>query len=594
MSTTSRRVHRKARVAGLLVLTVTALVAGCASVPTSGPVRSGGGDGDRRAAAGIDVRAGAPRPGAQPVSIVNDFIDAMATSTDIARQYLTQAAAATWPAKPGITVYDGSDASLKKLPNQSVLLDARPVATLDDRGTWRNAVPGPPIHMDFGLVREKNEWRISQPPPQLQVPLDQLRNVYAPRSLYFFTAPKPDVLVQDLVYLPVLASAGQDATLMVRALVAGPTAILGAAAETAVPEATEVVSVPVDADGIATVAFNDGIAGLDPELRVRLAAQLAWTLSQVPGVRSLKVTMNGAPYEIESTTEPQDIAHWQNLYSQLGRERGRLYLLDGGGKIFAVDDVEAVLNSAAATTPLDVLPRKPHESIAIDIDAKTIAVFTGDNVMTGSLTKPDATFKAVGTYGDVLPMSFDKDGSLWIVDHPDQARIQMRPAEGSKTIDVQAGSLTGRHLKALRVSRDGVRVVAILDDQGHDKLVLGTITRNEHSAVISGAHTVPVDFTRLLDVGWSGPTKLTLVGAKGNGPSQLEELNVDGSEQAPIPAGTVESKDGPVTFDPVGVAVSPDKDSLLLVRNRTGEVLVQDRDLSWRLLVRNGTPVYAS
>ena len=73
----------------------------------------------------------------------------------------------------------------------------------------------------------------------------------------------------------------------------------GAAIRTGLRAAREAgfdVAVTVDADGIATVALNDRVAGLGPDQRLKLAAQFAWTLRQV-GVLKLKITSAGQPYE---------------------------------------------------------------------------------------------------------------------------------------------------------------------------------------------------------------------------------------------------------------------------------------------------------
>jgi hypothetical protein len=589
---------RRARAIVVLLTVVAALVAGCASVPTSGPVRSGGGTGDRRGDAPVAFRADRPRPGSPPLAVVNDFIVAMLTSVDTAKLYMTAKAAADWQPAQGITLFDGSDQNALRLTaDKSVRLDAPLVARLDSRGRWANADSSVRATFDFDLVQEHGEWRVSAPPKGLLVPEQQFISVYQARSLYFFT-PKLDVLVPDLVYLPVLSSGVQEATVLVQALLAGPTATLGDAVQTVAPPGTQVVSVPVDADGVATVALNDKVAGLEPDLRRKLAAQLAWTLDQVAGVEKIRLTVNGAPYEIDGTGEPQTIDSWRNYDAAYGVGAGHLFVRHGKA-VQPVGDVPEVLAGraelGAAVPGLSVYDK---DGLAVDIDGKIGAAFTGDDVLLGELepSKPGLP-ERIPTTGTPVLMSFDKDDNLWIVDrHGDGSRVRVHSPDG-KTTTVEAPRFAHADVTQLRVARDGVRVVGIIHEQRADLLVTGRIVRSDDGISILGVTRIPVAFTRLEDVGWthnqSSVTKLVLLGSDGSGRNQIEQLNVDGSEQAPVQTSSVEGPDAPSVFAPDALAVSPDPDSLLAVHNSSGEVLVQQGDLTWRVLAKNGMPVYA-
>ena len=133
-------------------------------------------------------------------------------------------------------------------------------------------------------------------------------------------------------------------------------------------------------------------------------------------------------------------------------------------------------------------------------------------------------------------------------------------------------------------------MLAIIAGQQRDMLVTGRITRTDRMVEISGVERVPVSFSRLKDAGWSRPTKLVLLGGSG-GLNQMQELNVDGSEAAPIPTTSVQAENAPVVFNLVD-ATAPNAESLLAVRNNSGQVLIRQRDLTWRVLLKAGTPVY--
>src|SRR5215218_10222648 len=72
------------------------LVAGCATVPTKGTIRSGSREGLAPDFGGVGVEAKPPRADAKPLPLVNGFLEAMSDSRafDVAREYMTPAAAA--------------------------------------------------------------------------------------------------------------------------------------------------------------------------------------------------------------------------------------------------------------------------------------------------------------------------------------------------------------------------------------------------------------------------------------------------------------------------------------------------------------------
>ncbi len=568
---------------------VAALLGGCATVPTSGPIRSGGGAGDvGDPAYGVQVQA--PRPGAGARAIVNDFLDAMATSApDVFKQYLTPQAAASWRPDDSVTVFDRA----KQQPIQPetgpdgstlVTLNAPLVATLDTRGGWHGAMRGdPPVKYIFKLIRVKGELRISNPPRNRLVASDLFTSNYRARNLYFFTR-SWDALVPDPVYLPVRTPSGQNATGLAQALLAGPTDRLGDSVNKVAPAGTEVVSVTVDGDGVATVALNDRITGLGPDTRPKLAAQLAWTLRQV-GVLKLKITAAGQPYEIDGTTAEQPVSHWDSYDAAFASRAGRqLYVLSGNSEVAPWDSLDATTDqSPQVSTTFRGLTRLRIESIAVDLEGQNGAAVTDGAVIAGSLgqTPKPAT---IYTEGHVLRPSFDKDRNLWIVDQADTAaRIRVR-RDGEQPVTVRAPGLEGKKITTFRVSRDGVRVLAVLQTAEGSQVVLGRITGIQRSRRIAVVQALQFDYNDIADAGWSSTNKIMLLGRTGAGPYQMVEVNIDGSQLAQIQGN------GAQEFNPVELAVAPDSDALPVVRSN-GELLVRQRDLNWARLTTRGRPV---
>jgi hypothetical protein len=566
------------------------LLGGCATVPTSGPIRSGSGAGEvGDPAYGVQVQA--PRHGAGARAIVNDFLDAMATSgPDVFKQYLTPQAAASWHPDDSVTVFDRS----KQQPIQpestldgstDVTLNAPMVARLDSRGGWQGAMPGePPVKFTFKLVKVKGELRISNAPGNRLVASDLFTSNYRARNLYFFT-PKSDALVPDPVYLPVRTPSSQNATLLAQALLAGPTDRLGDSVRTVAPDGTEVVSVTVDADGVATVALNDRITGLGPDARPRLAAQLAWTLRQV-GVLKLKITAAGQPYEVDGTTAEQPVSHWDSYDAAFASRAGRqLYVLNNSGtEITVLDNIDATTQQTASGTTVRGLTRLRIGSVAIDLEGQNGAAVTDGAVIVGPLDTLPPKPVTVYTDGRVLRPSFDKDRNLWIVDQADTAaRIRVRRDAG-QVLTVRAPDLEGKKITTFRVARDGVRALAVVQTGQGSHVVLGRITGNERSGRISLVQALHFDYDDIADAGWSSSNKIMLLGRTGAGQYQMAEANIDGSQLAQIQGN------GAQDFNPVELAVAPDGDALPVVRDN-GNLLVRQRDLNWDKLTKDGRPV---
>ena len=87
-------------------LCVLALLAGCVTVPTSGPVERHV-PAQQQANPGVDIAPVPPAQGAPPGLIVEGFLHAMATyqpGYSVARQFLTRAASITWDTNAGVRV----------------------------------------------------------------------------------------------------------------------------------------------------------------------------------------------------------------------------------------------------------------------------------------------------------------------------------------------------------------------------------------------------------------------------------------------------------------------------------------------------------
>ncbi len=343
------------------VLAVLLLVTGCATVPTQGTIRSGSREGLAPDFGGVGVEAKPPRDNADPLPLVNGFLEAMSDSRafDVARQYLTPEAAAAWKPESQTVVYEQQPDSVTARTGDQVQLKARKIATIDERGSWIPARPDEPADFVFKLVKVDGQYRVASVPPGVYLGSNQLDPKLAPRNLYFFT-PGRDMLVPDPVYLPVNLSAGQAATQLVQELLKGPTSRLGNGVVSLAPPGTEVqVSVPVEL-GVATVALNDAVAPLQDTERRLLAAQIVWTLNQI-NLR-VKITVSGAPL----LPDDPDVLPFSN-FTQYDPSvpNGAMTELYGlrGGKVQRIEGLDGASDIAARPLRDSMLTDYPAEVV---------------------------------------------------------------------------------------------------------------------------------------------------------------------------------------------------------------------------------------
>src|SRR5688572_14515620 len=185
-------------------LTTALLAAGCATVSTKGPIRNSSQDAPAAGSAGIGVEARPPRPNAEPLALVNGFLEAMADSRafDVAREYMTPRAAGGWKPESRTLVYDQTaDSGVSVDADKKVLLSAPLIATIDSRGSWTPAVPGEKVDWIFELTEVSKQWRVANAPPGVFLGSNQLQPKLAPQALYFFN-PSKHLLVAEPVFLP--------------------------------------------------------------------------------------------------------------------------------------------------------------------------------------------------------------------------------------------------------------------------------------------------------------------------------------------------------------------------------------------------------
>jgi hypothetical protein len=448
------------------LLAAAAVAAGCSEIPTSGPVIDAGAveplEEQRRF---IEVSEAPPEAGMTPVEIVDGFINAMASyqpGYETARQFLTEEAATQWDPSAGVTVFYEArpDTQLVGADTVHVRMTVRGEVGSDGSFVELLETDEREKSSELQLVQEDGEWRIANPDPGILIDDFSFEREYQPRNVYFFD-PRFEVLVPDVVYLPRTAN-DATATLLARKVLGEPTDWLAPAVVTAFPEDAElgVDAVPVR-DGVATVVLSPQVALAGADERERMAAQLTWTLGQLPEVEEVEILVtSGAPLIQSEPMSPRD-PELSGYDPAVLKSDTPLFALGDAGVVSVAD---GELTPVAG--PLGDLPG--IREVAVNLGGHRAVVITpdpagGTQVQAASFgdeEQLETLFQGI----DLSSLAWDRTGLVWAVDDGVEGPgLIVTQPDGQPLQVLLDDELAGHDIDRLAVSPDGARVALVVD-----------------------------------------------------------------------------------------------------------------------------------
>lgn len=388
MKTTRRRALLAAG-----ALAVTALLGGCASIPTDGPVQRVAASGEPSASSQYVINASGPVSGASAEEIVRGFIAAGADAREsyaTARKYLTAAAAASWQPERAVQVVENLSAAAPQAQSDgstAVAVSAHQIGAVDGNGVYAHTDAA--VQISFGLEQVDGQWRIDAVPIGTMISRGNFQLVFAPRSLAFLT-PARDALVADVRWFPAGTS---TSTRVVSALLQGPSNGFEGAVTTAFPAGTRLsIDSVVTTGETTTVSLTPEALNTGERERQLMYAQLAATVAEVPGTGTVRVMVNNTEQRRPADT---DLVGWPQLRvsSVLAWGTDGIAPLDGSAGKGALRDV------------LGVLPRGGSGAFAVSGSAG--AVLGSQQVRFASRTALSSPQPAAGA------QSVQLDGSGW-------------------------------------------------------------------------------------------------------------------------------------------------------------------------------------
>lgn len=572
---------RSRRLIGLVAALLPVLLAGtaCVSIPESSSLHAG------RTVSAQDhppisrSKPNGPRPGAGRKEIATGYLAAMLAfppAPDVVRQFLTPGAAADWNPADGLAVYTASDQPRLAEKSKTVSFSARAVGSLDSRGTWTTSRGAQrDVSADFDMVRAFGEWRLRNPLRGTYVDDGYFADYYKAYSLYFFD-PTTSILTPDPVHM---LDSDSLATSLVDDLLQGPTRRLDGAVSTSVPSTTTIdVAVAISPSGVAEIPLSSEVLSMSADDRRLFAAQLVWTLRPLSEIRAIVVTVDGQRVDLGVGGTSVSTDAFSGFDPAGLAAKRQLYGLTGHGLV-------TVSETDTTTVPGPILAvSRDARSAAVDANAQQGAVVSADGstVTVGGLAAADTGGTSVWYSGGdaVVKPSWDIHGQLWLADNTKNG-AHLYLADGAAPQKVYAEGITGEKVHSIAVSRDGVRLAAIVGNDGSRRLVISVIDRDP----VAVARVTLRPAVRVFPAGstttaassgsWVSPTSIAALGDDEGGEPVPTEINVDGSP-------TLSTRfPGFLPIRPVALAAGANEDTPTAIVDQRGNLYVQSLTAEW-------------
>jgi Lipoprotein LpqB beta-propeller domain/Sporulation and spore germination len=519
-------VRRPVGVVSALVLTAIA-AAGCTAVPT---------DSRPEVVESLPAQIEAPHPeispppGADPRTIVEDFLQANALGDphhNAARSFLTTEAKNRW-SDTTVTVVDNPFVGNVDSKNM-IAVTGPEIGTIDASGVYTPALSGDgsgaggvAVSPSFRLKRVRGQWRIDSLQNGLVVSAAQFQTQsFEQRSLYYFDQ-SGTRLVPDPRWTQLGSGVALADWLMTR-LADGPRGSLQTMLPGQADPKRETVS--MRDDGV-TVVEIPGAGQLGEASRDRLAAQIGMTLAQVPQVSTVEIVDAQRPVRIpEAGSAVFDAVDVTARYQPSPTAAGLYYVRSGG----VYDESGTALPGKVGSGMYRLT------SVAMGTRPLTATLSVAGTRGTGGaqrlLIGSDRGLSPTALQGRLSRPAWDTaHDEVWIGDGTGLYRVT--PAGVVKRVQVTAasGSATGR-VTAVRLSPEGARVALVLtDSDGSAQLWVGSIVRTSSAVRVDALTPISPQGVAVSDVAWNDELKLFAIGRDlRSGFPGVYEVQVDGS-----------------------------------------------------------------
>jgi hypothetical protein len=444
-----------ALLAGVMILT------SCTSIPSSGDVESAEID-TGLSNADVDFLPPGPSAGATPAEIVQGFIAAGTAAQEnyrVARSYLAESLLDVWNPNLSVAIRAGEPV-VTATSETSILYMVPVIANVDEFGRYSSAASSTDQGLEFELVQESGEWRISGAPDGIVLSEPAFREAFSSYRLYYFSSGYRD-LVADVRWF---ASRGEVSTKIVRSLLEEPSFWLNQGATvSAFPEGSQLALTPIPVtDGVAQVDLTTSVLSANEVTRARMLLQLSASLSQVQGISSARLSVN----QVELVIPPLD-DEGPSLAS--GRDGRIAVLLDrrfGYVQAGRIEQLEGLSSEVAG-----LIPRSLFYSAAFD----QVAATRFDGLW---LVREGESAALIDARPDLIRPIIDSCGYIWSsasLSSPDMASIISQNGQVSP-LSMELGD--DAQLVSFELARDNTRLLLLVQTATGVRVLLTAVERD--------------------------------------------------------------------------------------------------------------------
>ncbi|MDG4763938.1 LpqB family beta-propeller domain-containing protein [Solwaraspora sp. WMMD406] len=373
------------------------------------------------------------------------------------------------------------------------------------------------------VVGESGKF-ILNPPPVLLLSENALRTFYWQRTIYFWDTSQR-ALVPDLRYLPVAVPVERQRTVLLEALISGPSNWIAPAVQ-ALPSGTRSAgNVPDTGDRLKVSLTAEATPGNDPDQLDRLAAQLMWSLRPDFG-NDFELTIQGQSPKVYRGADLLAMNSTQAL-----PETPERFVIHQG-------QVRRLRSSARSGEPIPVLTAEVNQNVVSagftraggsTFAALAVQAVDGQRLVIGSAT-------AAGTHFEQGDRSFASIGRpVWLKAPADVGLIVADGALYSFEVNSRAVTQVALpgiegEVQSVGVAPDGHRIALVVAGE----LYVAALSRGTHVEVLP-PRRIPTSLLDVTQVDWVAETLLVAAGTNPDGRVTLYDITVDGAIETSSP-----------------------------------------------------------
>jgi len=421
---------------------VAALLTGCAQLPRSGAIGVGPAVQVESTDDYLYYSPSLPSPGDSQQQIVTGFLSAgngPQNDYEVARSYLARSFKSDWSASDEVLVQQGAT-RFELVDDVTARVELQVSATIDANGVYEAKSGQVKRYLDFELVQESGEWRISKAPNLTVLISPNFSVLFKPYQVYFYDSTHLS-LVPDIRWFP---SRTSTATELMQALLNGPRPWMRDALAWDFPEDTTLSlnSVTIT-EGVANVDFSDELLGADAQALRHIQAQVKATLLQIPSVERVKITVNRNDLGIDEIQVPMPQVYASSPVT-----------LDSAG-LFQSGKTSGIYLPASSSAMMAV-----SREFALDATSKKLGLVTELGLYQVNLLAIDKSPTLVDLRSGLIAPSWDNRGFMWSVGSAQSSTWRVFDSNGNaKRIDTSV--LAGSATTVFGVSPDGARIAAL-------------------------------------------------------------------------------------------------------------------------------------